>query len=47
MYARYKIRYLSSFILLEADCVGTFQYKGYLGRIIVMVYYSKLDNAIC
>ena len=42
MYARYKIRCLSSFILLEADCVGTV-----LGRIIVMVYYSKLDNAIC
>ena len=29
-------------ILLEAYCVGTVQY-----RIIVMVYYSKLDNAIC
>ena len=28
MYARYKIRYLSSFILLEADCVGTVQYNG-------------------
>ena len=34
--------YLSSFILLEAYCVGR-----YLGRITVMVYYSKLDNAIC
>ena len=28
MCARYKIRYLSSFILLEADCVGTVQYNG-------------------
>ena len=28
MYARYKIRYLSSFILLEADCVGTVQCNG-------------------
>ena len=28
MYAGYTIRYLSSFILLEADCVGTVQYKG-------------------
>ena len=46
MFARYKIRYLSSFILLEADCVGTVQYND-LGRIIVIVYYSKLDNAIC
>ena len=43
MYARYKLRNLSSFILLEAYCVGTVQY---LRRIIVMVYYSKLDNAI-
>ena len=42
MYARYKKRYLSSFILLEAYCVGTVQYNG-----TVMVYYSKLDNAIC
>ena len=28
MYARYKIRYISSFILLEAYCVGTVQYNG-------------------
>ena len=28
MYAKYKIRYLSSFILLEAYCVGTVQYNG-------------------
>ena len=41
MYARYKIRYLSSLILMEAYCVDTVQY-----RIIVMVYYSKLDNAL-
>ena len=48
MYARYTIRYLSSFILLEAYCVGIVQYNGtYVYRIIVMVYYSKLDNAIC
>ena len=42
MFAGYTKRYLSSFILLEAYCVGTVQ-----GRIIVMVQYSKLDNAIC
>ena len=28
MYARYKLRYLGGFILLEADCVGTVQYNG-------------------
>ena len=28
MYAGYTIRYLSSFILLEAYCVGTVQYNG-------------------
>ena len=28
MYARYKIRYLRSFILLEAYCVGTVQFNG-------------------
>ena len=28
MFARYEIRSLSSFILLEADCVGTVQYNG-------------------
>ena len=28
MYAGYTIRYLCSFILLEADCVGTVQYNG-------------------
>ena len=28
MFARYKIRYVSSFILLEADDVGTVQYNG-------------------
>ena len=27
-YAGYTIRYLSSFILLEAYCVGTVQYNG-------------------
>ena len=27
MYARYKIRYLSSFIIFEADYVGTVQYN--------------------
>ena len=46
MYAGYTNRYLSSFILLEAYCVGTVQ-QWNLGRIIVMVYYSKLDNTIC
>ena len=28
MYGGYTIRYLSSFILLEAYCVGTVQYNG-------------------
>ena len=28
MYAGYTIRYVSSFILLEAYCVGTVQYNG-------------------
>ena len=28
MYAGYKIRYLSIFILMEAYCVGTVQYNG-------------------
>ena len=43
MYAGYTIRYLSSFILLEAYCVGTVQLWN-LGRMIVMVYYFKVHN---
>ena len=46
MYAGYTLRYLSGFILFEAYCVGTVQLWN-LGRIIVMLYCSKLDNAIC